>query len=464
MKILEFKCETLSDIIINQKSGSEGANKSLDFIPGSNFLGIAASKIYLEPNNKTLDIFHSGKVRFSDAHPLYNNIRSLNVPAAFYCPKNGKLSDNTYVHHKIKNHKALLDLQLKQCRKGFYTFADNTANKICSNFSYTIKSAYNSETKSSKKAAMFGYQSIRAGMTYGFTVELDNGMEVYEDLIIQSLLGTRHIGRSRSAEYGLVKITFDKFDQIRNGNINSNEITVYADGRLIFIDNNGLPLLQPSAKDLHLNGKIKWEKSQIITFAYSPWNFKRRSYDSDRCGIEKGSVFVVELENVSISDLPSYIGAYKSEGFGKVLYNPQFLESAESNGKCRYFFTDAEVCIEESLNDADNELISYLKSEKIRYELNSSAYNLVDVFIKDYKPFFSKEFSSQWGIVRCIASQNANKESIIREIEKFVKNGIMAEQWDHKSRGNDLIKFCNRADVTKETIVNLAVQMGKECK
>jgi hypothetical protein len=33
----------LSDIIINQKAATEGPNKTLDFIPGSNFLGIVAA-------------------------------------------------------------------------------------------------------------------------------------------------------------------------------------------------------------------------------------------------------------------------------------------------------------------------------------------------------------------------------------------------------------------------------------
>jgi hypothetical protein len=87
MKTLKFKCTLLSDIILNQKAATEGPNATLDFIPGSNFLGIVASEIYKENSAESLVIFHSGKVRFGDAHPSKSEMRSLKVPACMYYPK-----------------------------------------------------------------------------------------------------------------------------------------------------------------------------------------------------------------------------------------------------------------------------------------------------------------------------------------------------------------------------------------
>ena len=74
MKILQFKCHLHSDVIINQKAATVGNQSSLDFIPGSNFLGISASELYNKYSSDpytTWLLFHSGKVRFGDAHPLY---------------------------------------------------------------------------------------------------------------------------------------------------------------------------------------------------------------------------------------------------------------------------------------------------------------------------------------------------------------------------------------------------------
>src|SRR5574344_1539893 len=114
MKTLKFKCTLLSDVIINQKSATEGNNETLDFIPGSNFLGIVAAKYEeLDKDGLTWKIFHSGKVRFGDAHPAKEGKRSLKVPASMFYPKmkkayleKDKLKDvnykyELYIHHNI---------------------------------------------------------------------------------------------------------------------------------------------------------------------------------------------------------------------------------------------------------------------------------------------------------------------------------------------------------------------------
>ena len=40
-----FKCTLLSDIVINEKAGTDGPQSSIDYIPGSNFMGIVANKM-----------------------------------------------------------------------------------------------------------------------------------------------------------------------------------------------------------------------------------------------------------------------------------------------------------------------------------------------------------------------------------------------------------------------------------
>ena len=82
MKTLKYKCTLLSDIILTQNAGTKTQQGTLDFIPGNAFLGIAASKLYgTLSQEESLEMFHSGHVRFGDAHPLSGNIRSLRIPA-----------------------------------------------------------------------------------------------------------------------------------------------------------------------------------------------------------------------------------------------------------------------------------------------------------------------------------------------------------------------------------------------
>ena len=58
MKELVFQVEFLSDIVLPATSNTEGNIEQLDFIPGSNFLGMAAREY--DHYNDSFSVFHSG--------------------------------------------------------------------------------------------------------------------------------------------------------------------------------------------------------------------------------------------------------------------------------------------------------------------------------------------------------------------------------------------------------------------
>ena len=70
MKTKTFKCKLLSDMVLNLQSATEGRQQTLDFIPGNCFLGIVAKEYEGKFKDNAFLIFHSGKVRFGDAHPM----------------------------------------------------------------------------------------------------------------------------------------------------------------------------------------------------------------------------------------------------------------------------------------------------------------------------------------------------------------------------------------------------------
>ncbi|MDE6796007.1 MAG: hypothetical protein K2J63_11985, partial [Muribaculaceae bacterium] len=294
MKELKFQCTLLSDVILNTKSATSGPNQTLDFIPGSNFLGIVASELYPKYTNDTINeattLFHSGKVRFGDAHPSKGNFRGLKVPAAMYYPKLSKPSEELYINHRIpsreKNKELAQELaskQLKQCRSGFYDFS-GTANSpatatiaqvIKTDTNFAVKSAYDRSTRRSKDEQLFGYQSLQKGLDMYFSVEIADNVANPEEIaekISKALVGKRRIGRSRTAQYGLVEIQKADFNEVKSQEpLTTPEgklVTVYADSRLIFLDEYGMPTFQPTAEQLNLNGDVLWDKSQIRTFRY----------------------------------------------------------------------------------------------------------------------------------------------------------------------------------------------------
>ena len=469
MTTIKFKCTLLSDVILNQKAATDGPNKTLDFIPGSSFLGIAASRLYAELEKKaSWDIFHSGKVKFGDAHPSLEGKRGLKAPLAMYYPKLQSPDEQLYIYHFTPG-QTVKDANLKQLREGFYTFGDNAFSRVKTRTNYSIKSAYDSEKRRSQDEKMFGYESLSKGLELYFEVCASD--EQYIGIIKDALVGQRHVGRSRSAQYGLVEIAEYDYDEVQSNAAASDEIEVYADSRLIFLDEYGLPKFQPTSEELGLpDGEILWEKSQVRTFQYAPWNFKRQCYDADRCGIEKGSVFVVKVKGGMPGTFSStYVGAYGNEGFGKVIYNPDFLKACDS-GISLYTMMDRQHAAQTERPDQyDSSLIRFLEASASDERNTIEVYKLVNSCIKEGAPLFrSDSFASQWGKIRNIAQCNSDYDTVKAEVLTYLKKGVASAKWAEKNRLVWLSKVLNDKFGTlperfaRMALINLSSEMAKK--
>lgn len=498
MKTLKFKCTLLSDVILNQKAASEGANNTLDFIPGSNFLGIVAAK-YADFGDAAMEIFHSGKVRFGDAHPVckgHDDMRTLRVPASMYYPKLKKASEICYIHHEYSRDKDKGNesdggkpQQLKQCRQGFYAFEKDAGYEAETSKNFALKSAYDREARRSKDSQMFGYEALDKGAVFYFEVEVDS--DDLADKIRAALLGERNIGRSRTAQYGAVKIENSDFTETQSRSKKADGyVTVYADGRLIFIDDNGEPTFRPTAKELGLDsGEIDWERSQVRTFQYAPWNGKRKTRDADRCGIEKGSVFVVK--DCKDQDFESkYVGVYRNEGFGRVIYNPEFLDAADnaSNGQAKFKLKDGEKEATGTKKPTpipaykinNSPLLNYINRAISAKNADEYIREKVNKFVENNGGRFNGEcFASQWGTIRTIAMQYKDgkviKEKLFVQAEDkkdcgYLVHGVAKDKWsacDRKGLLENFLKEMDKSgygDITAKALINLASEMAKICK
>jgi hypothetical protein len=514
MKILFFKCTLLTDIVLNQKAATEGNQKSLDFIPGSNFLGIAAGALY---NNVTpaesLTLFHSGNVRFGDAHPEKEGKRTLRIPASMYKPKLDN-KDGLYIHHQVKdtNDREYLDFQPKQCRTGFYLIDVDAVPKVMAEVkvdkSFAIKSAYDRDKRRSEDEKMFGYESLRPGSTWLFEVTMDD--DTYAEQITSALTtGEKRIGRSRTAQYGLVKIDPVKPEKpdaakiepqksrrpLKEDDKNFHYMLIYADSRLIFLDKYGLPTFQPDPKeDLGIDGgEIIWKYSQIRTFQYAPWNFKRQARDADRCGIEKGSVLYVKVPSETEISSERFVGAYQNEGFGKILINPDFLnvDPELKNGLALYKVIPEVKKPDPDKTPSTDPLFVYLEKQKAKAKVykGQKIFEKVNKFVTDYRDKYTKEsFASQWGTIRSIAVQYKTRKDILIQIfgtdqpgrfgdkndelkikdfqNGYVNHGVAAEKWSDNDKRNDFKTFIEQFDEIdfQSAIVNLSAEMAKTAR
>lgn len=468
--VLKFKCTLLSDVILNVKSASEGPNQTLDFIPGGNFLGIAAGKLYDKlTESEQMSLFHSGKVRFGDAHPLVKDFRSLRTPSAIFTPKHEKECSRPYISFLIPNPESeeMKKKQLKQTRTGFRAFIGNEAyapDNLATSFA--IKSAYDRDRRCSKDSQMYGYESLRKGLELCFEVECD-----YPQLrsrIKDALTGVHRVGRSSSAEYGLVCIEASDYKEIKSAPSQDIYTVVYAESRLILTDADGNFTFRPTTGDFKIEGgNICWEKSQIRTFQYAPYNYKRRCFDADRCGIEKGSVIVIKGGTLKSAE-STYVGHFKNEGFGRVIYNPDFLK-AEQDGLSVVTLVkgpDKTSQKPESIAMPVSVLDSYINSQLTEQQRDSKVYENVNVFLKNSGELFNgkQKFASQWGAIRGIAL-SAKEESKINELViKYISHGIKSSDWKGK-REQALTQFMddNNKNI-REAMVNLAAEMAKKCQ
>ena len=513
MRTLQFRCTLLTDVVLNAKAATEGPQDTLDFIPGNCFLGIVANQYdRFKEQGKSMDLFHNGKVRYGDAHPALTiggeNVRSLRVPASFFYPKLASQAERCYVHHaysRDEDHEGIngRPQQLKQCRTGFYGMADGTAVRTSFPVSFAIKSAYDRSLRRAKDEQMYGYQSLDKGAVFYFEVEVDD--DTLADDVMAALCGRQRIGRSRTAQYGLVDISPEQFTQPSSNDTlltigGDTYVALYADSRLVFTDTDGQPHTRITAADLGLDGEIDWMKSQVRTFQYAPWNFKRQARDMDRFGMEKGSVIIVRL-NTPRQEIPSYVGNYLNEGFGKVIANPWFLSvKPGSNGMAAILFKERESASLKPASDTaaaqkpDTPLLRYLVQKDKDIQAEDFIYRIVNDFGENKaKLFRGKEFASQWGAIRTIAMRCKDSVELRRELldkkivvsrstsvddssesktvnMAFLTHGVAEKKWKERGRLRSLTNFldeldayrdAHKVDIAVRATIELASEMAK---
>lgn len=473
MKRYQYTCKLLSDVVISSVTATEGFNPSLDYIPGSKFLGIVAGELYDDYKDETLDLFHNGKVRFVNAYPQIAGQTSFPVPFIWFSEKGKGLTEPPiYLHHKLGdediNQLTKEGKQLKQARKGYFT---TSGQYLSLDQDFAIRSAYDRGELRAKDSQMFGYFSLPKGSTWTFIVEDDT--EQYADEVKRVLVGKKRIGRSRSAEYGLVEINFDKVLPIETENITSSElILIYALSSLCFYDHYGRPTLTPEPAQLGVpEGKIIWEKSQIRSRLYQTWNRYRHNRDGDRMIIEKGSVIAIKhAQSLDSGIFAGGIGSHRAEGFGQVLINPDFLLSDGIDLplilKPNKHEKD-EIVQAETPSAQDSLVLKYLGQRKERKSKTFNLDKLINEFVCKNVSIFQGINPSQWGTIRAYAKYTTNWE-VLHDL-LFHKDfgalyrGQSEPDWRMKDRRGILLKFLLQVPMADRVAftLKLAAEMAK---
>jgi len=438
MKELIFQVEFLSDVVLPASSNTEGNIENLDFIPATNFLGMVAKNYDKFKNN--FDIFHSEKVRFGDATLLKNDKVTYKVPLSYF---HEKLNTKTiYNHHLITNFKKFD--QLKQKRVGYIT-KDKEIVEI--EYNYSQKSAYNKKKRTSLEGSMFGYSSLRAGSKWQFSIRYDENIDSKDiELLKTTLLNSKRLGKSKSAQYGRVEITQKGNNEDIEKDKESKITPIYLNSRISLTDESGYPTLDLKyiAKDI----KIDYSKTQIKTSSFTPYNRARETKDYQRVCIDKGSVIaVIDITDRQITEIKNGVGAYFSEGFGDVLINPTFLSEYSFE-----FQDDKKDEENKTKKDITTSLAKFLYSKNYNQRIQLCLLKKVDKFINKHKSLYKNIKPSQWGKIRSICTSGEDK--FIEEIREYISTGT--KKWEQ----NQIDTLLNDKN-SLEFIKLISIQMPK---
>lgn len=323
------------DVIISASSATTGGHKTLDYIPGSLLLGVAASRMYkkIEKPDHAWALFHSGKVSFGNAYIVSSSGEpSFPSPLSFHYYKGSEpakerpLQADTIFRPNVDIRDPAR--QPKQLRGSYLT---TSGKQIAVDKAATMKTAIDSTTGRASDAQLFGYEALCAGQQFLTIIESADDVEKsLFNKLISTLEGPARIGRSRSAQYGRIEIKrLDDQDYLPSSSPveGATELTLWCLSDLALIDEETLqPTLQPTPHHFGLNsGELDTSRSYIRSRVYSPYNSYRNAFDQQRQVITMGSVIhftqVDPLTKAQCKALQQPQGCFTENGLGNLLAN-----------------------------------------------------------------------------------------------------------------------------------------------
>lgn len=333
------------DVIISQRSASLGGHRSLDYVPGAVLLGACASRLYDRicaefGQQQAYRLFHSGKVRFGNAYPLsVSGQLGMPMPLVWRYKKTdsyqSKRDGGRYqlAIDKINQNKNDDGVQYVQLRSGYLT---GDLEILKPGQTLRMKTAIDPDTARAATSQLFGYQALQAGQRFSATLAADDDVLELAELAAEAMRGTLLLGRSRSAQYGkAVCEVNESFNPPAPGAgvLGTKQFKLWLQADTVLQDDIGRPLMHGEQVGLPgLPGsKIEWQDSVLRFRRYSPYNGKRRSFDTERQAIEKGSVLSVTL-NTALDQaqwdvLQAGLGLYRESGLGQVAVNHVLTDS-----------------------------------------------------------------------------------------------------------------------------------------
>lgn len=346
---------TLQDDTIFADSGAtEGGLQTLRYVPGASIWGALASRLYKSFQARDFHhaAFHHDRIRCLDGLPVgASGYPGLPAPGVWHRRKTDGAGD-------CSGENSILNLARRGPEHGVQRKSMRNVS-ICGDGSVVdvfttqvLKTAMEPGMERARNSQLFNYTALRAGQQFIAHVQADSDLDAdIWDAVKSELKDTvLRLGRSRSAQFGRVHCQEVPERSIHHGwPVSDSSVMVDGRQRLTFwcvsdaglYDEFGHPTVSPSPSQFGLDPRV-WQyraaASAVEIRRYSPFNGYRKSHDSERLLLRRGSVLSFDavpgetlLDTAALSalreKLSTGIGLYRGSGCGQVVVQPAWAQT-----------------------------------------------------------------------------------------------------------------------------------------
>lgn len=472
---IPFAIETLEPVILGETAATTGAHESLDFLTGAALLGAFARDCYPEiaalGGDAAFRVFHSGDVRFGDAHPVSKSGHAAwPVPASWHFKKGAKLfvGEQGEPRHLVTTE--LKDLARsergtddKQARGQW--IAGNGAELTVDKRQH-LKSARDSAAFGRPEPSqLFAYQSIEKGRRFAGEIRIrrDN----VPDTAIESIkdwIATRpviRIGRSKTAEFGSCRVEpLDTPLPAPPASPPKYGILIYA---LSDLCPAGTEILPTDGKEWHgcLGGwSLDPARTHIRVREYARWNGFRGWPDPAARVITRGSVIAFIPRDGAEAD-PAEIqqaldcdglGLHLQHGLGRVLVNPDF--AALDANPLPAVRPPVKASTAGEAGAAETPLVALARKRHSHRTLETKADDIANELENRWKKYAPQPSPSQWSRLRHLTAGSRDFEGFLGRAVKVFDHGASRRVWERAVSGSGTL--------LAELLVNLPPLAKKE--
>lgn len=492
MKVIKLKLEALQPLVITDGTTEGQTHKTLEYIPGNMLLGALANiwkrnnpNVAPDDSDEFNNLFLNSKVKWGHAFPLAGDEQTVPVPLCYQKIKNYgglpsvgsknannshvlnlssiELNSDTTLNQLIQKDKKEWNLSEDEAIKrkkldlGFMTPKEKCQPNIHKTWNMHVAIG---KDRTAADGQLFGFSALGKGTKFISEIYCDDACEQSLKELLNNI-SNLHIGHSRSAGYGKISAKVLSYEDVISQKIESNTAKLFLLSGYISKRSWELPLNNLEKELQKYFGNAKISKPYCLYDNLNGFNNLWALPRKARQMLVQGSVIEIAFDKV-VSQLPKAIGGYTNEGYGRILVNPEFLNSpfvdtsdideTDSHSETASAITNKVVLnllktraiyriARENAQrfTSNNKIIDFIQSQqnssKISANQRGNLRNMIssvhqDDWLTKFKGILDKTPGEQWENAWGISPfKNGNEEKMSEIMESFLSPNLFEEKF-----------------------------------